>query len=85
MFTDCMFTDCIIANCITVDCIDANHIDTYNRNTILCNTLNCGYEYARVMSSLDFDNVESNKSSSDIPGSILAGLLLAPTAYQISC
>jgi hypothetical protein len=37
-----------------------------------------------VMLSLDFDNVKSNKSSSDIPGSILAGLLLELTAYQIS-
>jgi hypothetical protein len=36
-----------------------------------------------VMSSLDFDNVKSNKSSSDIPGSILERLLLAPMAYQI--
>ncbi len=80
-----MYTDCINANCITVDCINANHVDTYNRDTILCNTLDRGYEYARVMSSLDFDNVKSNKSSSDIPGSILAGLLLAPMVYQISC
>jgi hypothetical protein len=75
-----MFTDCIDANCITVDCINANHVDTYNRNTILWDTLDRGYEYAQVMSSLDFDNVKSKKSSSNIPGSILAGLLLAPMA-----
>ncbi len=68
-----------------MDCINANHVDTYNRDTILCDTLDRGYEYARVMSSLDFDNVKSNKSSSNIPGSMLAGLLFAPTAYQISC
>ncbi len=68
-----------------MDCINANHVDTYNCNTILCNTLDRGYEYAQVMSSLDFDNVKSNKSSSDIPGSILTGLLLALMAYQISC
>ncbi len=83
--TDCMYTDCLKLNCITVDCNNANHIDTYNCNTILCNTLNCTYKYAQVMLSLDFDNVKSNKSSSNIPGSILAGLLLATMAYQISC
>jgi hypothetical protein len=77
--------DCIDANCITVDCINANHVDTYNRDTFLCNTLDRGYKYPRVMSSLNFVNVKSNKSSRDIPGSILAGLQLAPTAYQISC
>jgi hypothetical protein len=49
-----------------------------------CNTLDRTYEYAQAMSSLDFDNVKSNKSSSNTPGSILAGLLLAPMAYQIS-
>ncbi len=81
----CMYTDCTDTNCITVDCINANHVDTYNRDTILCNTLDPGYKYARVMSSLDFDNVKSNKSSSNTPGSTLAGLLLALTAYQISC
>ena len=80
-----MYTDCINANCITVDCINANHVDTYNRDTILCNTLDRGYKFAQVMWSFDFDKVKSNRISSDIPGSILAGLLLAPTAYQISC
>jgi hypothetical protein len=100
MYTDCIFTnckvtdciitdyintDCIDANCITMDCVNANHVDTYNRNTILCDTLDRGYEYAQVMPSLDFDNVKSNKNSSNIPGSILAGLLLAPMAYLISC
>ncbi len=62
-----------------------NHVETYNHDTILCDTLDRGYGYAGVISSLDFDNVKSNKSSSTIPGSILAGLLLAPMAYQISC
>ncbi len=80
-----MNTDCIDADCITMDCINANHVDTYNCDTIFHNTVDCGYQYARVMMSLYFDNVKSNKSSSDIPGSILAGFLLAPTAYQISC
>ncbi len=83
--TDCIDTDCIDADCITMDCINANHVDTYNHNTIFCNTLDHAYEYIQVMSSLDFDSVKSNKSSSNIPGSILAGLLLAPMAYQISC
>ncbi len=67
-----------------MDCINANHVDTFNRDTIFCDTLDCAYEYAQVISSLDFDNVKSNKSSSNIPGSILAGLLLAPMVYQIS-
>jgi hypothetical protein len=67
-----------------MDCINANHVDTYNRDTIFCDTLDRAYEYARVMLGLDFDNVKSNKSSSNIPGSILVGFLLAPTAYQIS-
>ncbi len=57
-----MFTDCIDANCITVDCINANHVDTYNLDTIFCDTLDRAYEYARVMSSLDFDNVKSKKA-----------------------
>jgi hypothetical protein len=57
----------------------------YNCNIIFCDTLNRAYKYARLMSSLDFDNVKSNKNSSNIPGSILAGLLLAQMAYQISC
>ncbi len=93
--TDCIGTDCIIANCmytdcidakfITMDCINANHVDAYNRDTIFCDTLNHVYEYARVMSSLDFDSVKSNRSSSNISGSILVGLLLAPMVYQISC
>ncbi len=68
-----------------MDCINANHADTYNHDTIFCDTLNQAYEYAQVMSSLDFDNVKSIKSSSNIPCSILAGLLLAPMVYQISC
>ncbi len=74
MYADCMYTTCIVANCITVDCIIANHVDTYNRDTIFCDTLNQAYKYAQVMSSSDFDNVKSNRSSSDTPGSILAGL-----------
>ncbi len=82
--TDCIDTDCINADCIIMDCINANHVDTFNRDTIFCNTLDCVYEYAQVMSSLDFDNVKSNKSSGNIPGSMLAGLLLAPTVCQIS-
>ncbi len=82
---DCMSTDCIDENCITMDCINSNHVDAYNRDSILCDTLNHAYKYARVMSRLDFDNVKSNRSSSNIPGSILVGLLLAPMAYQISC
>ncbi len=82
--TDCINTDCIDADCITLDCIKANHVDTYNHDTIFCDTLNRACENAQVMLSLDFDNVKSNKSSRDIPGSILAGLLLAPMAYQIS-
>jgi hypothetical protein len=82
--TDCINTDCIDADYITMDCIDANHVDTYNRDTIFCDTLDHAYEYAQVMSSLDFDNVKSNKSSSNIPGSILTGLLLVPMACQIS-
>jgi hypothetical protein len=82
--TGCISTDCIDADCITMDCINANHVDTYNCDTIFCDTLNRACEYAWVMSSLDFDNVKSNKSSSGIPGSILAGLLLAPMVYQIS-
>ncbi len=76
-----MDTDCIDADCIALDCINANHVDTYNCDTIFCDTLNRAYEYARVMASLDFDNVKSNKSSSNIPGSILSGLLLVPMAY----
>jgi hypothetical protein len=68
-----------------MDCINANHIDAYNRDTIFCDTLDRAYKYARVVSSLDFDNVKSNRSSSNIPGSILAGLLFVPMAYQISC
>jgi hypothetical protein len=83
--TDCIDTDCIDADCTTMDCIDANHVDTYYRDTIFCDTLDRLYEYAQVMPSLDFDNIKSNKSSSNIPGSILAGLLLVPMAYQISC
>jgi hypothetical protein len=79
-----MDKDCIDADCIIMDCINANHVDTYNCDTIFCNTLDRAYEYARVMSSLDFDNIKSNKSSSNIPGSILSGLLLAPMVYQIS-
>jgi hypothetical protein len=79
-----MNTDCIDADCIIIDCINANNVDTYNCDIIFCDTLNRAYEYAQVMSSLDFDNVKSNKSSSNIPGSILAGRLLAPMAYQIS-
>jgi hypothetical protein len=82
---DCMYTDYIDKNCITMDCNNANHVDSYNRNTIFCDTLDRTYKYAQVMSSLDFDNVKSNRSSSNIPGSILTGLLLAPMAYQISC
>ncbi len=82
---DCMYTDYIDTNCIIMDCIIANHVDAYNRDTIFCDTLDRAYKYARVMSSLDFDNVKSNRSSSNIPGSILAGLLLALMAYQISC
>jgi hypothetical protein len=85
MYADCMYTDSIDTNCNTMDCINANHVDAYNCNTIFCDTLNHAYKYAQVMSSLDFDNVKSNRSSSNIPGSILAGLLLAPMAYQISC
>ena len=79
-----MYTDCTDANCITMDCINATHVDAYNRDTIFCDTLNCAYEYAQVVLSLDFDNVKSNRSSSDIPDSILAGLLLMLRAYQIS-
>ncbi len=56
-----MCTDGIDANCITMDCINANNVDTYNRDTIFCNTLDRAYEYPQVMSSLDFDNVKSNK------------------------
>ncbi len=82
--TDCINTDCIDADCTTLDCINANHVDTYNCDTIFCDAFNRACKYARVMSSLDFDNVKSNKSSSNIPGSILAGLLMAPMAYQIS-
>jgi hypothetical protein len=84
-FADCTYTNCNNADCITMDCINANHVDTCNHDTIFCDTFDCAYEYARVMLSLDFDNVKSNKSSSNIPGSIFAGLLLAPMAYQISC
>ncbi len=83
--TDCIYTDCIDANYITMDYINANNVNTYNRDTIFCDSLDCGYEYAQVMSSLDFDNVKSYKILSNIPGSILTGLLLAPMAYQISC
>ncbi len=83
--TDCIDIDCIDADCITMDCINANHVDTYNRDTIFCDTLDRAYKYAQVMSSLDFDNVKSNKSSSNIPGSILARFLLVLMAYQISC
>jgi hypothetical protein len=68
-----------------MDCINANHVDADNRDTNFCDTLDHAYEYAQVMSSLVFDNVKSNRSSSNIPGSILAGLLLVPMAYQISC
>ncbi len=82
--TDCMNTDCIDADCIIMACINANHVDTYNHDTIFCDTLDRAYEYAQVMLSSDFDNVNSNKSSSNIPGSILAGLLLVPMAYLIS-
>ncbi len=81
---DCITTDCIDANCITMDFINANHVDAYNCDTIFHDTLNRVYEYARVMSSLDFDNVKSNRSSSNIPGSILVGLLLVPMGYQIN-
>ncbi len=63
IYTDCMYTDRIDENCITLDCINANHVDTCNPDTIFCNTLDRAYEYTRVMSSLDFDNVKSNKSS----------------------
>ncbi len=83
--TACLYTNCINAHWITMDCINANHVDTYNWDTIFGNTLNHAYKYAWVMSSLDFDNVESNKCSRAIPGSILAGLFLAPMAYEKSC
>ena len=63
IYTDCMYTNLTDANCITVDCIHANHVDTCNCDTIFCDTLDCAYKYAQVMMSLDFDNVESNKSS----------------------
>ncbi len=63
IYTDYMYTDCIDANCITMDCINANHVDTCNHDAIFCDTLDRVYEYAQVMSSLDFDNVKSNKSS----------------------
>ncbi len=46
-----------------MDCTNANQVDTCNRNTIFCDTLDQAYEYARAMSSLEFDNVKSNKSS----------------------
>ena len=62
MYTDCMYTDCINANCVTVDCIYANHVDTYNCDTIFCDRLDHAYEYARVMVSLDFDNVKLTKA-----------------------
>jgi hypothetical protein len=78
-----MYTDCINTNCTTMDCIIANHVDAYNHDTIFCDTLNRAYKYAQVMSSLDFDNVKSNRSSSNIPVSILVGL--PQMAYQISC
>jgi hypothetical protein len=68
--TDCMDTDCIHADCmykdhvdanyITMDCINATHVDAYNCDTIFRDTLDHAYEYAQVMSSLDFDNVKSN-------------------------
>ncbi len=58
-----MYADCINTIVITMDCISANHVDTCNRDTIFCNTPDCAYKYAQVMSSLDFDNVKSNKSS----------------------
>jgi hypothetical protein len=61
--TDCMCTGCINVNCITMDCISANHVDICIHDTNFCNTLNRTYKYAQVMSSLDFDNVKSNKSS----------------------
>ncbi len=61
--TDCMYTGYIDVNCITMDCINANHVDTCNRDTIFHNALDRAYKYAQVMLSLDFDNVESNKSS----------------------
>ncbi len=80
-----MYTDCINANCITLDCINTNHVVAYNRDTFFPDTLDHAYQYAQVMASLDFDNVKSNRSSCNIPGSILAGLLLTPMAYQISC
>jgi hypothetical protein len=83
--TDCINTDCIDADYITMDCINANHVDTYNRDTLFWDTLNRGYKYAQVMLSLDFDNVKSNKTSINIPGNTLTGLILAPTGYQISC
>jgi hypothetical protein len=83
--TNCINTDCINADCINMDCINANHVDTYNCKIIFRDTLDRAYKYARVMSSLDFDSVKSHKSSSNIPGSILAGLLLAPMVCQISC
>ncbi len=67
-----MYTDHIDANCITMDCTNANHVDAYNCDTIFCDTLDRAYKYACVMTSLDFDNVKSNRSSSNIPGSILA-------------
>jgi hypothetical protein len=38
-------------------------VDDGNCNTNFCNTLDHAYKYAQVMSSLDFDNVKSNKSS----------------------
>jgi hypothetical protein len=80
-----MYTEHIATNRITMDWNIANHVDSYNRDAIFCDTLECAYEYTQVMSSLDFDNVKSNISSSDIPGRVLVGLLLAPMAYQISC
>ena len=58
-----MSTDRIDANCITMDCVNANHVDTCHHDTIFCDALNRAYEYAQVMSSIDFDNVKSNKSS----------------------
>jgi hypothetical protein len=82
MYAKCMYKDRIDANCITMDCININHVDAYNCDTIFCDALDHAYEYAQVMSSLDFDNVKSNRSSSNIPGSILAGLLLAPMATR---
>ncbi len=54
--------------CLLPQPSDCTLVDHGNQDTtIFCDTLNHAYEYAWAILSLDFDNVRSNKVSSDTP------------------